>query len=57
MMHLTLKRLEAPRSLDVRWGMRWGGQEVWDVEQWEGGWEMWNGMWNVKNKLKNKILR
>jgi hypothetical protein len=40
MMHLTIKRLEAPRSLEVRWG---GGgtsmwrqkyeEEVWDVEQ------------------------
>ena len=46
MMHLTLKRLEAPGSLEVRWG---GGrgihvetgcgeeEEVWDVEQSEGG--------------------
>jgi hypothetical protein len=44
MMHLILKRLEAPGSLEVRWG---GGgdilvdtgdrEEVWDVEQSEGG--------------------
>jgi len=33
MMHLTLKRLEAPRSLEVRWHGGWGGEEVWDVEQ------------------------
>ena len=45
MMHLTLKRLEAPGSLEVRWGGDWGhprgdwgsGEEVWDVEQSEGG--------------------
>jgi hypothetical protein len=45
MMHLTLKRLVAPKSLEVRWG--WdggihvekgcGGKELWDVEQLEGG--------------------
>jgi hypothetical protein len=40
MMHLTLKRLEAPGSLEVRWDgdgdihMETGaGEEVWDVEQ------------------------
>jgi hypothetical protein len=41
MMHLTLKRLEAPGSLEVRWGggedihveTGWGGQGMWDVEQ------------------------
>jgi hypothetical protein len=44
MMHLTLKRLEAPGNLEVRWGggihleMGWGGEEVRDVEQSEGGW-------------------
>jgi hypothetical protein len=46
MMHLTLKRLEAPRSLEVRWGGGVGssawpqvdGEEVWDVEQSEGRW-------------------
>ena len=45
MMHLTLKRLEAPGSLEVRLGQGWGhphgdrraGEEVWNVEQWEGG--------------------
>jgi hypothetical protein len=46
MMHLTFKRLEAPGSLEVGWG--WGGggilvetecgEEVWNVEQSEGGW-------------------
>jgi hypothetical protein len=34
MMHLTLKRLEAPGNLEVMWG--WG-EEVWDEEQLEGG--------------------
>jgi hypothetical protein len=29
MMHLTLKRLEAPENLEI-W---WYGEEVWDVEQ------------------------
>ena len=44
MMHLTLKRLEDPGSLEVRWGgsggihvETGGGEEVWDVEQSEGG--------------------
>jgi len=45
MMHLTLKRLEVPGSLEVRWdGCRgihveswWDGEGVWDVEQ-PGGW-------------------
>ena len=45
MMHLTLKRLEAPGSLEVRWDggegihleMGWGEEEVWDVEQLDGG--------------------
>jgi hypothetical protein len=44
MMHLTLKRLEVPGSLEVRWGggreihvEAGGGEEVWDVVQWEGG--------------------
>ena len=55
MMHLTFKRLEAPGSLEVRWGWggdihvetEWGGEEVWDVEQLEGGWGggAGNGIW------------
>jgi hypothetical protein len=39
-MHLTLKRLEVPGSLEVRWDRGWGyhmetgdGEEVWSVEQ------------------------
>jgi hypothetical protein len=36
MMHLTLKRLEDPESLEVRWGGEWDGEEGWDVEQLEG---------------------
>ena len=47
MMHLTLKRLEAPGSLEVRWGGV-GWEEVWDVEQTEGGWE--GGKWNMECK-------
>jgi hypothetical protein len=38
MIHLTLKRQEAPGSLEVRWSRGWGGEEVWDVEELEGGW-------------------
>jgi hypothetical protein len=65
MMHLTLKRLEAPGSLEVRWGgwwgihveMEWGGEEVWNVEQSEGkmGGRVGNGIWSVKIKLKIKL--
>jgi hypothetical protein len=66
MMHLTLKRLQAqgvwrsgglwdkghPRGDRVGWG----GEEVWDVEQLEGGrGGVGNGIWSIKNKLKNKI--
>jgi hypothetical protein len=46
-MHLTLKRLETPGSLEVRWIGEGGGEdihmetggrkEVWGVEQLEGG--------------------
>jgi hypothetical protein len=57
MMHLTLKRLEAPESFKVRWvgsgGIHvetgWGMEEVWDVEQREGGGGARNGIWNIKN--------
>jgi hypothetical protein len=35
MMHLTLKRLEAPGSLEVRWGGRWG--HPMDAKGWRGG--------------------
>jgi hypothetical protein len=63
MMHLTLKRLEAPGSLEVRWDRRWDihvetgwrAEDVWDVEQTEGGWGgAGNGIWSVKNELKMK---
>jgi hypothetical protein len=38
-MHLTLKRLEAPGSGEVWWGgiLVEMEEEVWDVEQSEGG--------------------
>jgi hypothetical protein len=34
----------------------WGGEEVWDMEQSEGGCGggVRNGIWSVKNKLKIK---
>ena len=46
MMHLTLKRLEASGSLEVKWDgvgsihsvTGTGEEEVWDMEQSEGGW-------------------
>ena len=61
MMHLTLKRLEAPGSLEVRWGggggihveRGCGGEEVWDVEQLEGGkGGAGDGIWSVKMNYK-----
>jgi hypothetical protein len=47
MMHLSLKRLETPGSLEVRWVGEGGGdilvetgcgEEAWDVKQSEGVW-------------------
>ena len=33
-----------------------GGEEVWDVEQLDGGWgRVGNGIWNVKNELQIKL--
>jgi hypothetical protein len=46
MMHLTLKRLEAPGSLEVRWGGG-GGNHV-EMEGW-GGW-MGGREWNMECK-------
>ena len=51
MMYLTLKRLEAPGRLEVRWGggggiqveTGWGGEEVWGVEQSPVRWWMRRG--------------
>jgi hypothetical protein len=59
MMHLTLKRLEALGSLEVRWvgdgainvEMGWGREEVWDMEQINGGW--WGREWNMECKKIN----
>jgi hypothetical protein len=60
MMHLILKRLEAPGRLEVRWGRGWdihmetaewgGGMGCGAV----GGW-MGVGGWNMKCKNKFKI--
>jgi hypothetical protein len=36
--------------------MGWGGEEVCDVEQSEGGWEgVGNGIWSAKNELQIKL--
>jgi hypothetical protein len=65
MMHLTPKRLEAPRSLEVRWGggwdiymeMGWEGEEMRDVEQLECVWGSGSEILSVKIKLKNNIKK
>jgi hypothetical protein len=65
MMHLTPKRLEAPWSLEVRWGggwdiymeMGWEGEEMRDVEQLECGWGSGSEILSVKIKLKNNIKK
>jgi hypothetical protein len=53
-----------PRELQVRWGggggihmeMGWGWEELWDVEQPDGGWGVaGNGIWSVKNELQIKL--
>jgi hypothetical protein len=66
MMPLTPNRLETPGSLEVGVGVGVGGrgdihvetgpggEEMWDVEQMEGGWRARNGIWSVK-KLKIKF--
>jgi hypothetical protein len=60
-MHLILKRLEAPGSLKLRCSgelgihveMGWGGEEVWDEEQSEGGWRgTGNGICCIKMNYK-----
>jgi hypothetical protein len=56
MIHLTLKKLEAPGSSEVRWGGGWGhprrdrkgGEEGWNVKHMEGRWGAKNGIWSVK---------
>ena len=38
---------------DIHMETGWGGEEVWDVEQLEGGWEeVGKGIWSVKNELQ-----
>jgi hypothetical protein len=51
--------MEGPGSLEVRWDggrgihmeMGWGGEEIWDVEQTEGG--KGGGEWNMECKKIN----
>ena len=62
MMHLTLKILESPGSLDVKWCVCGGGdsrdihletgvgKEVWDVEQLREDVKGENKIWTVKKK-------
>jgi hypothetical protein len=60
MMHLTLKKLDAPGSLEVRWG-----GERWDIHVETGwlergmecgtDWGVVNKIWSVKSKLIKKI--
>jgi hypothetical protein len=38
MMHLTLKRLEAPGNLEIRWGGGWGHPQRQDSERRYGIW-------------------
>ena len=42
------------RGIHIEMGEGWGGEEVWYVEQLEGGWG--GREWNMecKNKIKNK---
>ena len=36
--------------------MGWGGEDVWDVEQLEGGWGgAGNGIWSVENELQIEL--
>jgi hypothetical protein len=58
MMYLTLKRLEAPRSLELRWGGRCE-HPCGDGVGWEGGlkcgavggWVGRDGEWNIGIKM------
>jgi hypothetical protein len=59
MMHLTLKRLDAPRSLEVRWGVGWDhpcGDGGWGGSMGSGtvgGWMVGdNKIWSIK-KINN----
>jgi hypothetical protein len=62
MKHLTLKRLEAPGSLEVRWSEGWGHPHedsgvgrrygMWNSQRVNGG----NKIWSVKSKKKKKLF-
>jgi hypothetical protein len=61
MSHLILKGLEAPGSLELRWGegwgihvdTGWGEEEVSDLEQSEGGWGAGDGELDMEYKKMN----
>jgi hypothetical protein len=63
MKHLTLKRLGAPGSLEVRWSGGWGWGHPHGDREWGGGirygtiggWIRGGIKYGVSNKLKNKI--
>jgi hypothetical protein len=62
--HLALKRLEAPGSLEIRWSSDWGHAHG-DGVGWGRGvgcgavkgwmWRAGNGIWSAENQIKNKI--
>jgi hypothetical protein len=65
MMYLTLKRLEAPETLEVRWGGGWGNPcgnrgvvgrrcGMWSSQKVDKGGREWN-MECKKNNLKNGL--
>jgi hypothetical protein len=61
MMHLALKKLDAPWSLEVRWGWSihvktggWGGGMGCEAVR---GWiRLGDKIWSVKNKFKKSII-
>jgi hypothetical protein len=63
MMHLTLKKLEAPGNLEIRWGgggrdIHVGtgdGEEVWDATQSEDGSGWGEGMGDFWDSIGNVI--
>jgi hypothetical protein len=63
MMHLTLKRLEASGSLEVRWGGWWGHpcRDGGRVKRRCGMWNIWkvdvDVEWNMECKNNNLLIK